>query len=537
MKQISPQYGHKNYGQGDKEKKAKPVGYRYKMIRDNRTGRLRAVTKDDKEYYQVPPKKLIEAFENGDKKAQKMIYFERRKDHSDVSGRRMRDGGEFGSWFGTDANLQISLEEYVFVARKTTKDYPDEYQVVYKISDDAYGVSYVREKFLNDLINADEWASEEDVESFLSFVGMSKEEWIDSSFAMKLSDVISYWGSENILGTEYHPNDKKWAYEFVGIEDDDFYAKGGKVGEIKNETVTKQSIKSKKHPFTFTFGDAYRKGDIVIQRVGGSDMWNVGINGEPMGRVLGSQTKEVAFKKAEKLKFSNGGGVGSFPFLKFEDAQEGIKKVNKGELPKWFSYVEKEKSLYYLPNIEGDWVKLKSFETKEKAIEWVKDNLKSEGFSNGGGVRSSNKDSRALVQSRTPFNANNLSGELYGDTYVVKSYGYYPVFVYKNGTWYENSNKYSKSTAKQMGQARPTSDTNLVSTEELKAMYEFEDGGSVSSELQSIENTLHNQLSSGQKVSVELVSLYVGRKPNYEENIVGYKIRKCYLQPYFKRID
>ena len=84
-------------------------------------------------------------------------------------------------------------------------------------------------------------------------------------------------------------------------------------------------------------------------------------------------------------EFRKGGGVGSFPFIKFEDAQEAIKKVNKGELPKSFSYVEKEKSLYYLPNITGDWVKLKSFETKDKAIDWVKDNLKSEGFAKGGG--------------------------------------------------------------------------------------------------------------------------------------------------------
>jgi hypothetical protein len=89
------------------------------------------------------------------------------------------------------------------------------------------------------------------------------------------------------------------------------------------------------------------------------------------------------------VRLKEGGGVGSFPFIKFEDAQEGMKKINKGELPKFFSYVEKEKTLYYLPNITKEWVKLKSFATKEKAIEWVKDNLKAEGFATGGGVKGS----------------------------------------------------------------------------------------------------------------------------------------------------
>lgn len=77
--------------------------------------------------------------------------------------------------------------------------------------------------------------------------------------------------------------------------------------EIQTEKVTDESVKSKKHPFTFTYDNAYRKGSVVIQRIGGSDMWNVGIDGEPMGRVLGAQTKESAFQKAEKLKYANGG--------------------------------------------------------------------------------------------------------------------------------------------------------------------------------------------------------------------------------------
>jgi hypothetical protein len=100
-------------------------------------------------------------------------------------------------------------------------------------------------------------------------------------------------------------------------------------------------------------------------------------------------------------EFGGGGGVGSFPFMKFEDGQEAIRKVNNGELPKHFSYVEKEKTLYFLPNVMAEWVQLKSFETKQKAIEWVKSNLESEGFANGGefggGGEAEDQDNRTMI--------------------------------------------------------------------------------------------------------------------------------------------
>lgn len=131
----------------------------------------------------------------------------------------------------------------------------------------------------------------------------------------------------------------------------------------------------------------------------GSFKLNAGLSGKDVSKSYYGNQNEILyllrkqniggdsdfFAQFKKIH-ANGGGVGSFPFIKFEDAQEAIKKVNKGELPKYFSYVEKEKNLYYLPNITGDWVKLESFETKQEAVNWIKNNLKSEGFANGGGV-------------------------------------------------------------------------------------------------------------------------------------------------------
>lgn len=256
-------------------------------------------------------------------------------------------------------------------------------------------------------------------------------------------------------------------------------------------------------------------------------------------------------------QYSNGGGVGKNKILKlyqknhFSDSDsELIKKAIDnfeietdkikedfmdyayGRLEKEFGdkYSNEEIWSYTDENYEN---LLTHSENYKNLVDFLK-----EKYSNGGGIRSSNKDSRSLVQSRTPFNANNLSGEIVGDVYVVKSYGYYPVFVYKKGKWYENEDKYSKSTAKQMGQARPTGDVEKVSTDKLKAMYGFEDGGEfeAASELRSLENTIENHLVNGQNISVEMLSMYLGRKPNYEENVVGVTVRKCFLQPYFKKI-
>jgi hypothetical protein len=66
--------------------------------------------------------------------------------------------------------------------------------------------------------------------------------------------------------------------------------------------------------------------------------------------------------------------------------------------------------------------------------------------------KTSNKASANFVSSRTEFKANNLSAKYENNIYVVRSYGYYPVFICIGGQWYENENKYSQSTAVQMTQ-------------------------------------------------------------------------------------
>lgn len=108
------------------------------------------------------------------------------------------------SWEGVDADLETSLFEYGFVAKqRPDKDYSDEYFVLYDAGNNKYDTGHIRESELNNIVLGKEWAKENDILKFLSFVGSDLEDWLQTSFVNKLSDLISYWGVENIMGSSY----------------------------------------------------------------------------------------------------------------------------------------------------------------------------------------------------------------------------------------------------------------------------------------------------------------------------------------------
>jgi len=195
----------------------------------------------------------------------------------------------------------------------------------------------------------------------------------------------------------------------------------------------------------------------------------------------------------------------------------------------------------------------------------------------------SNSEARSKVDSRTPFRGSNVAGGFIGDVYLVESYGYYPLFVYKDGVWYENMNKFSASTAKQMSQVRPNAETVLSSLNELEAMYSkygnggnvgrdlifkskqkweqnydrkrewkeykkegwfanwFKDGGEAKENtyanggnIDSQEEMLKNNLVDGE-ISADTLKRIVGCELSYPYQIVGaIKLQKCFLRPYYK---
>tara|TARA_Y100000310_G_scaffold14563_1_gene14727 strand:+ start:587 stop:913 length:327 start_codon:yes stop_codon:yes gene_type:complete len=70
--------------------------------------------------------------------------------------------------------------------------------------------------------------------------------------------------------------------------------------------------------------------------------------------------------------------------------------------------------------------------------------------------RVANKDCRSYVERKEEFNGSNLYARKIGKLYVVYSYGeHYPMYIFRKGWWYENGDKYSVSTSKHRGQARP----------------------------------------------------------------------------------
>ena len=70
----------------------------------------------------------------------------------------------------------------------------------------------------------------------------------------------------------------------------------------------------------------------------------------------------------------------------------------------------------------------------------------------------SNINAREYVNKKVDFNGSNTYGRNEEKKYVVCSYGsHFPIYVFKRGKWYGNSDKYSVSTSKHQNQLRPHS--------------------------------------------------------------------------------
>jgi hypothetical protein len=77
-----------------------------------------------------------------------------------------------------------------------------------------------------------------------------------------------------------------------------------------------------------------------------------------------------------------------------------------------------------------------------------------------------------FAKARIPFKASNIEGFWEKDPnrvdqFVITSYGWYPIFIYKDGKWYKTSNTYSKSTSKQMSQTNIYSGVEFLTPNEM----------------------------------------------------------------------
>ena len=187
------------------------------------------------------------------------------------------------------------------------------------------------------------------------------------------------------------------------------------------------------------------------------------------GNILGYETLQDTYSEMEREAEEK-----SFKF--FLDDIKDKYTVKKEALSK----LEEERSGYYSIMSDGQldfsYSDLTEFLEKEGLIVKNKesggeigDDNDDDEYSKGGGIRTSNSGSSQYTNNRQDFKANNLEGRtLDNRVYVVLSYGYYPVYVWKKNKWYGNKSKYSKSTAKQMYQSRPSGEIEYIDTDKLK---------------------------------------------------------------------
>jgi hypothetical protein len=80
--------------------------------------------------------------------------------------------------------------------------------------------------------------------------------------------------------------------------------------------------------------------------------------------------------------------------------------------------------------------------------------------------RVANKDARKYVQEGKPFTGSNTEGvwrtswkdeNTHTRRYVVTSYGnHFPLFIWDDGVWYENVDRFSPTTSKHKSSTAPT---------------------------------------------------------------------------------
>ena len=101
---------------------------------------------------------------------------------------------------GSDASLQISLEEYGIIWKEEEK----EYKFLFKFRPDLLRYDY---GFFNkdlDLKKEFSWINDCDWASFFSYIGQTSDEWNKLPLPNKITDLYGYWGAENIFGGTYH---------------------------------------------------------------------------------------------------------------------------------------------------------------------------------------------------------------------------------------------------------------------------------------------------------------------------------------------
>ncbi len=117
----------------------------------------------------------------------------------------MKTWKSYKNYTGLDASIEVSLFEYGLIWHKNKYCKQDEYYFVYDThttdnkGNKLFGSSYLSKQ---DLISMfDDWASKPQIESF---TGEKFDTWIES-FPSCVYDMVQYYGTDDVLGTDYYP--------------------------------------------------------------------------------------------------------------------------------------------------------------------------------------------------------------------------------------------------------------------------------------------------------------------------------------------
>lgn len=102
---------------------------------------------------------------------------------------------------------------------------------------------------------------------------------------------------------------------------------------------------------------------------------------------------------------------------------------------------------------------------------------------------------RSYVVNRQEFKGNNIFARHYGPLYAVFSYRHdWPLFIHGAGMWFENKDKFSRSTSRHHTAAHPLShNTRKLSVHEMNDLLNpHTQAGSVLRMLATAEETSHD---------------------------------------------
>lgn len=104
---------------------------------------------------------------------------------------------DYRTFDGTDVSIRISLFEYGLIWKK----FKGSYKFVYGVKAGKGGVyTHFEEEWLDADINVKEEFNWINWDSLFDYVGMSEEEFMRQGLPRQISDLISHYGYEEILG-------------------------------------------------------------------------------------------------------------------------------------------------------------------------------------------------------------------------------------------------------------------------------------------------------------------------------------------------